>query len=83
MRILFLQSLTYPFIGLMPLSAVLKKRGHEIRLQILNMARPSNGGCDIPTWINGSGEFARSEFLVFTTRCSYYPSIVTYAGRTS
>ena len=46
MRILFLQSLTYPFIGLMSLSAVLKKRGHETRLQILNMARPSNRDLD-------------------------------------
>src|SRR5271157_3658849 len=46
MRILFLQSLTYPFIGVMSLSAVLRKRGHETALQILNMARPSSRDLD-------------------------------------
>ncbi len=46
MRILFLQSLTYPFIGVMSLSAVLKMRGHETALRILNMARPSKSELD-------------------------------------
>ncbi len=41
MRILFVQALTYPFIGVMSLSAVLRRGGHETRLQILNMNRPS------------------------------------------
>lgn len=42
MRVLFLQSLTYPFIGVMSLSAVLRKRGHETRLFILNLGKATS-----------------------------------------
>ena len=41
MRILFLQSLTYPFVGVMSLSAVLRREGHDTRLSIVDMNRPS------------------------------------------
>ena len=41
MRILFLQSLTYAYIGTMSLSAVLKKNGHEADVFIMNMKRSS------------------------------------------
>ena len=41
MRILFLQSLTYPFIGVMSISAVLRKSGHQTRLHFLDFNRPA------------------------------------------
>jgi radical SAM superfamily enzyme YgiQ (UPF0313 family) len=40
-RVLFLQSLTYPFIGLMSLSAVLRQSGHHTSLLILDFNRPA------------------------------------------
>ena len=41
MRILFLQSLTYPFIGVMSISAVLRQSGHQTRLLFLDFNRPA------------------------------------------
>ena len=41
MRVLFLQSLTYPFIGIMSIAAVLKKGGHQTRLHFLDFNRPA------------------------------------------
>jgi anaerobic magnesium-protoporphyrin IX monomethyl ester cyclase len=41
MNILFLQSLTYPFIGIMSLSAVLRRGGHRSKMQFLNFNRPT------------------------------------------
>lgn len=43
MNVLFLQSLTYPFIGVMSLSAVLRRSGHDTRLLFLNFNRPTGG----------------------------------------
>ncbi len=44
MNVLFLQSLTYPFIGIMSLSAVLRKNGHDPRLLFLDFNRPTSAG---------------------------------------
>ncbi|MFH1539342.1 MAG: cobalamin-dependent protein, partial [bacterium] len=41
MRILFLQSITYPFIGIMSISTVLGKSGLHTKVHILNLNRPS------------------------------------------
>lgn len=41
MKILFCQSVSYPYIGIMSISAVLKKHGHETRLKIFKMSRPT------------------------------------------
>jgi len=41
MNVLFLQSLTYPFIGIMSLSAVLRRSGHDTRLHFLDFNRPT------------------------------------------
>ena len=41
MNVLFLQSLTYPFIGVMSISAVLRQSGHQTRLLFLDFNRPT------------------------------------------
>ncbi len=41
MKVLFLQSLSYPFIGIMSLSAVLRRSGHRTSLQFLNFNCPT------------------------------------------
>ncbi|MGO9118104.1 MAG: hypothetical protein ACLQPD_10885 [Desulfomonilaceae bacterium] len=46
MRVLFLQSLTYPFVGLMSLSSVLKRGGHETGLNIVNFKHPAHRDLD-------------------------------------
>ncbi len=46
MRVLFLQSLTYPFIGVMSISTVLRNHGHVTKLEILDLNRPSQRDFD-------------------------------------
>ena len=41
MKVLFLQSLTYPFIGVMSISSVLRHYGHQIRLHFLDFNHPA------------------------------------------
>lgn len=41
MKILFCQSITYPFIGIMSICAVLKEHGHDTEVKIFNVSRPS------------------------------------------
>jgi radical SAM superfamily enzyme YgiQ (UPF0313 family) len=41
MNVLFLQSLTYPFIGVMSISAVLRRHGHQTRLLFLDFKHPT------------------------------------------
>ena len=41
MNVLFLQSLTYPFIGVMSISSVLQQSGHQTRLHFLDFNRPT------------------------------------------
>ncbi|OGW84160.1 MAG: hypothetical protein A2987_00390 [Omnitrophica bacterium RIFCSPLOWO2_01_FULL_45_10] len=41
MKILFCQNITYPFIGIMSISAVLKEHGHKTGVKIFNISRPS------------------------------------------
>lgn len=46
MRILFCQAMTYPFIGIMSISSVLKMHGHETRLKIFNINNPKESDFD-------------------------------------
>jgi radical SAM superfamily enzyme YgiQ (UPF0313 family) len=46
MKILFCQAITYPFIGIMSLSAVLRQHSHETRLKIMNIKNPNKKDID-------------------------------------
>lgn len=73
MRILFLQSITYPFIGIMSMSAVLRRGEHHTKVHILNLNRPSPA--DFKTIRDYQPDLA-----AFPTYTGWQSSIIKFCG---
>jgi len=71
MKVLFCQRITYPFVGIMSISAVCKNNGHETKLKIFNIAKPKKQDLD------EIKEF-RPDILAFPTYTGWQKSIINF-----